>query len=122
MDEKKKFNYRLFAWVLTVFFTVLGFLFIQQYFKVRELEKYKNENIESIKDAKQKIIAEKKNEIDSLKSLNIDKDLLISDAKFRIDSLKRNAVQIRYVYRDRIEKINGFSGKELEDYWKNEFK
>ena len=38
MEEKKKLNYKLFAWILVVLMVVLGFFYVQQLFNVRELE------------------------------------------------------------------------------------
>lgn len=122
MDNGRKINYRLFTWILVILFCILGFFYIQQYFKVRELEKYKQNNIENIKEIKRQLIESNKSDIDSLKQLIVNKDEIINKAKLREDSLLNADARVVYVFNERKKEIKEFDAEKLENYWKDEFK
>jgi hypothetical protein len=87
-----------------ILFVVLGFFFVQQYFKVRELEKYRSDSIE-----------------DSLNQIIIAKDVIIEQAKAREDSLLSMDARVIYIFREKRDEIKDFNAQEQENYWKNEF-
>jgi len=119
--EAKKINYKLFAWILVVLMVVLGFFYVQQLFKVRELEKYKQDNIEQIKEIKRKAIEDNKFDIDSLKLIIVSKNEIIDKSKAREDSLIKADARVVYIFKERREEIKEFHAEELENYWRDEF-
>jgi hypothetical protein len=104
-----------------ILFVVLGFFFVQQYFKVRELEKYRSDSIEEIKEIKRKAIKDNNQDIDSLNQIIIAKDVIIEQAKAREDSLLSMDARVIYIFREKRDEIKDFNAQEQENYWKNEF-
>ena len=50
------------------------------------------------------------------------KDALIKQARLSIDSLEQIKGRVEIVYINRVQQINTFTSKQLENYWKDEIK
>jgi hypothetical protein len=50
------------------------------------------------------------------------KDALIKQARFSIDSLEQLKGRVEVIYINRVQQINTFTSKQLENYWKDEIK
>lgn len=120
--KKRVLKYTLLVWILCVFIAVGIFFGVRQYFEIRTLKKTLTESVDAVKTAKERVIKRKRAEISQLKRDNRLKDINIAKAKQKIDSLENREVKIKIIYKDRIEKIKGFDSKDLENYWKDEFK
>ena len=76
-----------------------------------------------------KLNARSKNEIE-LRELHIKKltntiaykDKLIRQARLSIDSLEKVKGRVEIVYINKVQQINTFNSKQLENYWKDEIK
>ena len=76
-----------------------------------------------------KLNSRSKNEIE-LRELHIKKltrtieykDALINKARLSIDSLEKVKGRVEIVYINRVQQINTFNSKQLENYWKDEIR
>lgn len=115
-------NISLLSWTLIVGLILCIFFLVQQNSKIRELSKFKETEIEKLKQEKETEILRQKIKIDSLEKDSNLKALNIFSANKTIDSLQKVKSKVKYIYKEKVKEIEGFSTQELENYWKDEFK
>ena len=115
-----KVNYdNIFRFVLLIVIVVLAIFNISQCANSGKKNKYYID----------KLNARSKSEIE-LRELHIKKltktiqykDALIKQARVSIDSLEQLKGRVEIVYINRVQQINTFTSKQLENYWKDEIK
>jgi hypothetical protein len=115
-------NTKFLAWFAIIFLLVSLYFNASLFSKNKELQQYKDTSLEKLKAEKDSIIQVNLLQIDSLLKASSIKDLTITSANKRIDSLENVKGKVRVIYKEKIKEIEGFSGKQLENYWKDEFK
>jgi len=111
---------KILAWLSTMAFLVCLYFLISVYIQKRDLEKFRDNSMEELKNEKKELIKKNYEFIDSLKGNILQYELEIKKANSTIDSLKNRKVNIRYIYIEKIKEIKELDANSLNDYWKNE--
>ena len=107
---------------LAIILVVLLMKFLQIKKENNHLQDAYEQKLQKEIAAKEKVIERYKEQIaDSKKAI---KDLEIKQTQYEhsLDSLSALKQRTKTVYKEKIIKVNDFSGKEVEDYWRNRLK
>jgi hypothetical protein len=111
---------KLLAWLSTMAFLVCLYFLISVYIQKRDLEQFRDNSMEKLKNEKKELIKRNYEFIDSLKGNILQYELEIKKANSTIDSLKNRKVNIRYIYIEKIKEIKELDANSLNNYWTNE--
>lgn len=111
--------YRL-AVTLCLFYFVLKFISLT----IEKNDSYKlnKKYIQLFQRQRQKLISDSQKRIHWLEYQNEQNSMKVLEQYKTIDSLEKVKQRINYVYLDKSKKINDFNSKQLENYFRNEFK
>ena len=111
---------KLLAWIMTIAFLICLYFLFSVYNQKRDLEKFRDNSIEKLKNEKKEIIKANYEYIDSLKGNIIQYQLDIQKANLTIDTLISRKADIKYIYIEKVKEIKELSANSLNNYWKNE--
>ena len=120
MGEHFNFNGKIFSFIISVAFLVCLYFLLSVYKQNRELEKYRDNSIEKLKQEKEQMIKANYHYIDSLKENIRQYEIAIDKANITLDSLSKVKAKVKYVYIEKIKEIKGFNANSLTNYWKDE--
>lgn len=120
MGENFNFNGKIFSFIISVAFLVCLYFLLSVYKENRELEKYRDNSIEKLKQEKEQMIKANYHYIDSLKENIRQYEIAINKANTTIDSLDNEKSKVKFVYIERIKEIIRFNADSLTKYWENE--
>lgn len=120
MGENFNFNGKIFSFIISVAFLVCLYFLLSVYKQNRELEKYRDNSIEKLKQEKEQMIKANYHYIDSLKENIRQYEIAIDKANTTIDSLDKEKSKVKFVYIERIKEIIRFNADSLTKYWENE--
>lgn len=115
-------NIKLISWFSIIFLLVSLYFNWSLNRKNKELRNFKDDTLEKLKADKDSIIQARELRIDSLLIDNKIKDGIIADAQTAYDSLQTVKDSIRVVFKYKYNEMDGFTSKDIENYWKDEFK
>jgi len=114
--------YKIITWVL-----LLGCLFLilrmcGNQNRINELEGIIQDDVERIKQYKDSVIQASYSQIKTIKEENAKLLKNAQQSELRYDSLELVKKEIKIVHVQKLIDIESFSGQQIENYWKDEFK
>jgi hypothetical protein len=115
-----RIDYEKWIQILLIFCVVVSvFLNIRQCSSSNKKSQY---YIDKLNDRSKKEIEKRELHITKLLKIIEYKNKLVKKAEFSIDSLEKVKSKVEYVYINKVQQINNFNSKQLENYWKDEIK
>ena len=109
--------------ILRVFFVVVITMLVVTNIRQCTSSKSKNQYyIDKLNERSKSEIKKRELHIQKLMFAIAWKDKLIERSKASIDSLERLKGKVQYIYINKVQEINNFNSKQLENYWKDEIK